>query len=185
MTLDPLTGQYYDEARWYDPGLSVFDTRDPAESDANLYCYCCNDPSIMFDPSGLRAEQHHWFPQSNGRGQAEVDAKCGEGFINIHDYTTALDEAAHHYLHDVFQYQKYAESFIVGACTCCQVLLEIQALRQISYLLLQQQNLPLPATWSLHTYGQNNSTDALLAANTRKRARTNQSRRSPNSGPIT
>jgi RHS repeat-associated protein len=53
MILDPVTGQYYDCARWYDPSLGVFDTTDPAHAGPNAYRYCGNNPVIYVDPTGL------------------------------------------------------------------------------------------------------------------------------------
>ncbi|MGO9108654.1 MAG: RHS repeat-associated core domain-containing protein [Thermoguttaceae bacterium] len=47
MSFDPVTGLYYDEARWYSTAVSTFISRDPAQADENLYRYCV---------SGL---QHH------------------------------------------------------------------------------------------------------------------------------
>jgi RHS repeat-associated protein len=52
MVLDPRTGLFYDEARWYDACTSVFVSMDPAMADSNLYRYCGNDPIILVDPSG-------------------------------------------------------------------------------------------------------------------------------------
>ena len=59
MRLDPTTGLYYDNARWYDPGSGAFITRDPmgyAAGDPNLYRYCGNNPTSATDPTGLRPE---------------------------------------------------------------------------------------------------------------------------------
>ncbi len=53
MILDPVTGLYYDEARWYSTAVSTFISRDPAQADENLYRYCGNEPVICVDPSGL------------------------------------------------------------------------------------------------------------------------------------
>ena len=55
MVLDPTTGLYYDEARWYSTAVSTFISRDPsglAAGDANLYRYCGNAPTDGIDPSG-------------------------------------------------------------------------------------------------------------------------------------
>ena len=35
MVLDPATGLYYDEARWYSTAVSTFISRDPAQADEN------------------------------------------------------------------------------------------------------------------------------------------------------
>ncbi len=51
--LNPTTGLYYDEARWYSTAVSTFISRDPARADENLYRYCGNAPTQATDPSGL------------------------------------------------------------------------------------------------------------------------------------
>ena len=53
MNQDPTTGLYYDRARWYNPSTGGYLSRDPAQSDANLYRYVGNDPIGKVDPSGL------------------------------------------------------------------------------------------------------------------------------------
>ena len=53
MVLDPVTGLYYDEARWYSTAVSTFISRDPAQADLNLYRYCGDEPTEATDPSGL------------------------------------------------------------------------------------------------------------------------------------
>jgi RHS repeat-associated protein len=57
MVLDPRTGLFYDEHRWYDASVSTFVSQDPlgfGGGDCNLYRYCGNDPVILVDPTGLR-----------------------------------------------------------------------------------------------------------------------------------
>ena len=39
MQRDALTDVYYDRERWYNPSTGDFITRDPAQSDPNLYRY--------------------------------------------------------------------------------------------------------------------------------------------------
>jgi RHS repeat-associated protein len=56
MVFDPVTGVYYDQARWYSVATSEFVTRDPIgflAGDLNLYRYCGNNPTVYVDPSGL------------------------------------------------------------------------------------------------------------------------------------
>ena len=55
MDLDPTTGLYYDGARWYNPSTGGYMSRDPAQSSANLYEYCGDDPTGAVDPTGLYA----------------------------------------------------------------------------------------------------------------------------------
>ena len=53
MVVDPVTGLYYDEARWYSTAVSTFISRDPMAADINLYRYCTNNPVLYVDPTGL------------------------------------------------------------------------------------------------------------------------------------
>ena len=57
MNIDPLTGLYYDEARWYSTAVSTFVSRDPAQADENLYRYCGNMPTQATDPSGMASRR--------------------------------------------------------------------------------------------------------------------------------
>ena len=47
------TGQYYFNARWYDPNLGRFTTEDPIKSGLNWYVYANNNPLRFVDPTGL------------------------------------------------------------------------------------------------------------------------------------
>ena len=53
MDVDPATGLYYANARWYNPSLGVFATTDPALADPNTYRYAGNNPVTNTDPSGM------------------------------------------------------------------------------------------------------------------------------------
>ena len=58
--LDRVSGMMDYRARWYDPRLGRFLTRDPlgfAAGDPNLYRYVHNDPFDAIDPTGLLASQ--------------------------------------------------------------------------------------------------------------------------------
>jgi RHS repeat-associated protein len=46
-------GEYYSNARWYDPTLGRFITEDPARDGVNWYAYCGNNPLTHTDPTGL------------------------------------------------------------------------------------------------------------------------------------
>ena len=55
---DGETGNYFYRARYYNPTLGRFISRDPLSGaefsqGTNLYCYCLNDPLDLFDPTGL------------------------------------------------------------------------------------------------------------------------------------
>jgi len=47
------TGLYRAAARWYNPSTGDWTSRDPAQSDADLYRYVDDDPISLQDPSGL------------------------------------------------------------------------------------------------------------------------------------
>ena len=85
MDFDALTGEYYDNARWYDAGLGRFITQDPKgyKGGINLYEYCRNSPTNGTDPSGLGfwSTVGEWgsdmidFLTGNVKGTAEIGAK--------------------------------------------------------------------------------------------------------------
>jgi len=49
------SGQYYFNARWYDPKLGRFMTEDPIKDGLNWYIYANNNPLRFVDPTGLVA----------------------------------------------------------------------------------------------------------------------------------
>ena len=50
---DPLTGQYYLRARYYNPVIARFTQEDTYYGDGlNLYTYCQNNPVLYHDPTG-------------------------------------------------------------------------------------------------------------------------------------
>ena len=52
--LDPETGLYYFNARWYDPVLGRFTTEDPARDGVNWFVYVGHNPLRFIDPTGLQ-----------------------------------------------------------------------------------------------------------------------------------
>ena len=63
MANDPITGLYYERARWYSPSLGTWISQDPAGyiNGANTYQFVGGDPANAVDPAGLEA--HHFVPQ--------------------------------------------------------------------------------------------------------------------------
>ncbi len=54
MTLDPVTGLYYERARWYSPSLGTWISQDPLSyiNGANTYQFVMSNPVGGVDPSG-------------------------------------------------------------------------------------------------------------------------------------
>jgi len=51
--MDDANGLYYAQARYYSAGLGRFVSEDPIRDKLNWYDYCCSNPLIFVDPSGL------------------------------------------------------------------------------------------------------------------------------------
>ena len=67
FALDPLSGLYQMGARYYDPALGRFISRDPtgyAGSGINLYAYCGDNPLVYTDPTGL-CRDRGWNAEAN------------------------------------------------------------------------------------------------------------------------
>ena len=50
---------YYYGARYYDPYIGRFTSRDPAQQGLNWYVYANNNPLKFVDPNGLQPERAH------------------------------------------------------------------------------------------------------------------------------
>ena len=65
MNVDPATGLYYANARWYNPSLGVFATK-TGFADPNTYRYAGNNPVTATDPSGEVIPRNYvWDPNVN------------------------------------------------------------------------------------------------------------------------
>ncbi len=92
MDLDALTGEYYDNARWYDAGLGRFISTDPIKfrGGTNPYEYVGDSPENRVDPLGL------WTVNIGGSvsgmwGVVGVGGSAGiviDGSGNVGGYTT-------------------------------------------------------------------------------------------------
>jgi RHS repeat-associated protein len=70
---DPIWGGYFLRARWYDPDLPVFLSRDP-EQHLNRYAYGNGNPVMNLDPSGMNIfkEANKWVNQGIGGHFARI-----------------------------------------------------------------------------------------------------------------
>lgn len=106
MQLDPLTGLYYDHARYYDPSTGRFLSTDPSgfsAGDANLYRYVNNSPLDNTDPTGLCADGTNASTDQNGAmtearlnqivAQAKADLAISNGTATADDLRVRRDEA--------------------------------------------------------------------------------------------
>jgi RHS repeat-associated protein len=73
--IDPISGLYYFGARWYDPQIGRWISREPTGIDGpNLYQYSFNNPINMVDPNGLEAiPVYHGPEETNGWIQKEIN----------------------------------------------------------------------------------------------------------------
>ncbi|MCK4543624.1 MAG: hypothetical protein KAU17_15440, partial [Spirochaetales bacterium] len=81
--MDPDTGLYYSNARWYDPELGRFITSDPIRSGLNWYAYCSSNPLKYVDPTGLRA--------------VVAEDNQGNCFFSTEDYLESLQKEIESY----------------------------------------------------------------------------------------
>ena len=65
---DPLTGQYYLRARYYNPVIARFTQEDTYYGDGlNLYTYCQNNPILYHDPTGHGTKENSPYSRNEQR----------------------------------------------------------------------------------------------------------------------
>ena len=90
--LDPITGQYYLRARYYNPVIGRFTQEDTYRGDGlNLYAYCGNNPVYYVDPTGHTCEELN----KNYKESRDTKLSTVEGVNNIegkYQITKELEE---------------------------------------------------------------------------------------------
>jgi RHS repeat-associated protein len=87
--VDPDTGLYYFNARWYDSSTGRFTSEDPVRDGVNWFVYVSNNPLRFVDPTGLRDVEEAGDVASSNDVPFEYGYELNEYTI---DYRRFLDE---------------------------------------------------------------------------------------------
>jgi len=79
---DPIWGGYYLRARWYDPRLTIFISRDDLSS-LSRYGYTSGNPVMRVDPSGLKFNYMHDIGNPLGGFLAAINRGPGGHFARL------------------------------------------------------------------------------------------------------